>query len=81
MVSALAPLNLMKRAQIGSVTAGPRKYFKKPVSFSVMDINVDIRGKNCSPEFFLYETADSREQRSAQHSLVKRLNKRKNKSV
>lgn len=32
----------MKHAQIGSVTAGPRKYFKKPVFFSVMDINVDI---------------------------------------
>lgn len=67
----------MEQAQIGSVTAGPRKYFKKPVSFSVMDINVDIRGENCSPEFFLYKAADSREQRTAQPSLVKRLNKRK----
>lgn len=70
----------MKQAQIGSVNAGPRKYFKKPISFSVMDINVDIRGKTVA-QSFLYKTADSREQRTAQHSLVKRLNMRKNKSV
>lgn len=74
---ALAPLNLMKHAQIGSVTAGPRKYFKKPVSFSVMDVNVGIRGKKiCSPEL-LFKTTDSTEQRTTQPSLVKRLNHKK----
>lgn len=72
MVPALAPLNLMKHAQIGSVTAGPRKYFKKPVSFSVMDVNVDIGGGECSPEL-LFRTTDSREQRTTQPSLVKKV--------
>lgn len=60
----------MKQAQIGSVTAGPRKYFKKPVSFSVMDVNVDTEKK----------TAGSGEQRTAQHSLVKIKKNRLNQS-
>lgn len=65
MVPALAPLNLMKHVQIGSVTAAPRKYFKKPDSFSVMDINVDIRGGNVAQRFYLkLQSPESKELQS-----------------
>lgn len=55
----------MKHVQIGSVTAAPRKYFKKPDSFSVMDINVDIRGGNVAQRFYLkLQSPESKELQS-----------------